>query len=873
MVGFRSLGSRFELWLLATALLTCRHAQAVDVDYVTQIKPILTEKCYSCHGALKQESELRLETRELIDRGGESGSVLVPGRPDESELFLRIASSGGDRMPPPDEGSALKTDEIKLLRSWIQQGAEAPVEEIPASPRDHWAFQKVVRPPIPENGFANPIDALLEQARQQQGLSTQSLATRSLAIRRLYLDLIGLPPTREQLNDQRAWEEIVDGLLADPAHAERWARHWMDVWRYTDWYGLGAQLRFSQKHMWHWRDWIIDSLACDKGYDRMVMQMVAGDELAPEDVDAIAGTGFLARNYYLFNRTTWLDATIEHTGKAFLGLTFNCAKCHDHKYDPVSQLDYYRLRAVFEPHQVRLDPVAGETDFAKNGLPRVFDDHIDEPTYLHVRGNPKDIDKSTVISPGVPQFLSSFESEIQSIQLPPSAFAPGTRDYVEKDHIDRARQQIAVAERAVEAVKAKSGDAKSGDAEADDAEADDEKQLSIATARLQAAQASLVSLQATIAADRRAFENDSDPAEQTRRAREAAIAQASARLTQAKVDLLTAKDEKQKQAAETKVKQAEQQIASAEQGTTQYQPLKASFKALETPEHKEVNYPASYSPVSSGRRLALARWIVSPENPLTARVAVNHVWMRHFGTPLVESVFDFGLRAKEPKHRRLLDLLAAEFMDSGWSFKHLHRLIVTSEAYRLESSSLGADPATRNADPENQYYWRMNARRMESQVVRDSLLAIAGELDRSVGGPSIDPKNKSARRSIYFLHSRDQQDRFLSMFDDADLMQCYRRQESIVPQQALALSNSLLSFEASERIADVVTASLDSGDAENFIAAVYQSILGRGPDSEEVRHCHQFLTSTEQNVSSDGARVRALLVHALLNHNDFVTIR
>ena len=195
----------------------------------------------------------------------------------------------------------------------------------------------------------------------------------------------------------------------------------MDVWRYSDWYGLGKQLRNSQKHLWHWRDWIIKSLNDDKGYDRMIVEMLAGDEAAPDNVESITGTGFLARNYYLFNRTTWLDSTIEHTSKAFLGLTVNCAKCHDHKYDPITQLDYYRLRAIFEPHQVRLDPVPGESDFEKGGLPRVFDDDIHASTYLHVRGDPKSPDKSNPIAPGVPSMLSSFEHQIKSISLPRTA--------------------------------------------------------------------------------------------------------------------------------------------------------------------------------------------------------------------------------------------------------------------------------------------------------------------------------------------------------------------------------------------------------------------------------------------------------------------
>src|SRR5690606_21151465 len=216
----------------------------------------LAEKCNSCHGVLKQEGSLRLETRSLMVQGGDSGAAIAPGNPDESFLLERIVSK---EMPPAEEGAPLKPEQIAVIRKWIEQGAAAPDEPIPTGPRDHWSFQRIERPPIPNlksGTLDNPIDAFLEAKRQEHGLKQQPEVERSLAIRRLYLDLTGLPPTLEQLRDQRPWEEIVDELLASPHHGERWGRHWMDVWRYSDWYGLGAQLRNSQKHIWRWRDWI-----------------------------------------------------------------------------------------------------------------------------------------------------------------------------------------------------------------------------------------------------------------------------------------------------------------------------------------------------------------------------------------------------------------------------------------------------------------------------------------------------------------------------------------------------------------------------------------------------------------------------------------
>ncbi|MEZ6114554.1 MAG: DUF1549 domain-containing protein [Pirellulaceae bacterium] len=225
-----------------------------------------------------------------------------------------------------------------------------------------------------------------------------------------------------------AYQRVVTRLLDSPQYGERWGRHWMDIWRYSDWWGLGAEVRNSQKHIWHWRDWIIESLNADTGYDQMLREMLAADELYPNDLDRLRATGFLARQYFKFNRTTWLDGAIEHTGKAMLGLTLNCAKCHDHKYDPFSQEEYYRLRAIFEPYQIRTEAVPGELDFEKNGIPRAFDCNLAEVTYLHIRGDDRNPDKDRTIEPAIPAFLTG-EVKIESVQLPPEAHHPGLRPY------------------------------------------------------------------------------------------------------------------------------------------------------------------------------------------------------------------------------------------------------------------------------------------------------------------------------------------------------------------------------------------------------------------------------------------------------------
>jgi len=395
--------------------------------------------------------------------------------------------------------------------------------------------------------------------------------------------------------------------------------------------------------------------------------------------------------------------------------------------------------------------------------------------------------------------------------------------------------------------------------------------LEVAQANLATREAELASVQAIIAADR-ARAGGAEEFDDL--ARLAVLRKVEVQVAKAKAEELSAgKDEKKRKAAIDRLASAEKEIKEVKGGGGEFTTFRASRKALESPVHKEEQYPNTWPESSTGRRTALAKWMTSRENPLTARVAVNHVWMRHFGEPLVASVFDFGRRAPRPEHAELLDFLAMEFMESDWSFRHLHRLMVTSKAYRLSSSQAGADPATRERDGENRYYWKMNPRRMESEVVRDSLLQLAGLLDGKVGGPSIDPAKGGMRRGLYFKHSRDQKDKFLAMFDHVDHLRCYRRSESIVPQQALALSNSKLALEMAGNIAGRfgdVTADLDE-----FIGKSFEAILCRRPDEEERLACREFCEAMLETTKAKEPEmlVRIRLVHALLNHNDFVTIR
>ena len=403
-------------------------AAAPPVDYVREVKPILTARCTSCHGAIRQKAGLRLDTAEFVRRGGDSGPAVEPGKSGESLLIDRVTGAdGSDRMPPESEGVAAQ----RTARSpcFAPGSTRVPRPRRSRLPRTRAStgptslrFARAFRAPADAAWARNPIDAFLAAGYQSRGLRPSPPVSKDLWLRRVYLDLIGLPPTREELQafladgSADADERIVDRLLADPRHGERWGRHWMDVWRYSDWYGLGEEIRYSHPHIWQWRDWIVASLNADKGYDRMIEEMLAGDELAPDDPATVRATGFLVRNWDIFNRNAWLASTVEHTARAFLGVTIQCARCHDHKFDPISQADYYRLRAFFEPYHIRIDRVPGQPDRTKAGLSRAFDDFLETPTYLFVRGDEAAPDKTRPLRPATPAVLGG-EVQIAPVLL------------------------------------------------------------------------------------------------------------------------------------------------------------------------------------------------------------------------------------------------------------------------------------------------------------------------------------------------------------------------------------------------------------------------------------------------------------------------
>ncbi|WP_437200815.1 DUF1553 domain-containing protein [Planctomicrobium sp. SH664] len=1146
--------------------------RAFGIDYERDVRALLKVRCWACHGALKQESGLRLDTALLMRQGGESGPAVVSGKPEESLLLQRISDPDpASRMPP--EGAMLTPEQIAAISTWIESGALATGDEVPETdPAEHWSFQRPIRPTpsaLKETGRAtNPVDQFLLAVMEQRGLTPRPSANRSTLLRRLFLDLVGVPPTVEELRDflndesPEAYEAVVDRLLEDPRYGQRWARHWLDVWRYSDWYGRRevSDVRNSAPQIWRWRDWVVSSLNADVGYDEMIRLMLAADEIGPEDDDAVVATGYLIRNWYAINPNDWMRSNVEHVGKAFLGLTFNCAHCHDHKYDPIRHDEYFKMRAWFEPINVRQDRIPGEADpgpfeeyvysqsrkVQRSGLVRIYDRHPDAATWFYTGGDERNrrTDRGT-IPPGLPAFLKGEEVRIEPVALPPPVYYPGLRPDIQetmrrdlttrlakadeeaataRKSIDEMtpglREQLAAAERALKAavitanerelsgalegqlsllldaaggrrtllngvqelhvmqdgltiafrcrivrdahcnfqlvrdsVEGRSAtvvvfdhgriwsyrprttsefevgrydwrggqtqfhvalqvdqstdvcrltvrseldgavlvdgvpvalngwnpignprqgiafDARGGSRVLVDslrfyppaqiaiasgespapllafefeepayqntrdvvgfegwsdsrfsvgpaisevtgtlandqcdvriaraqlqaarhAEEGPRKRLAAAEAKIEATRLQLLLLEAKIAADRARYGNasDQDAFALARAAsqleREAAVKTAMADLLQHESALLAAQarseDDKDRQ---KELDAATKGIASAKSA------LDASQQALQEDAPSEHYTPLTpvYPAMSTGRRRALAEWITRPANPLTARVAVNHIWMRHFRVPLVTTVYDFGRNGAAPTHPELLDWLAVEFMESGWSMKHLHRLLVTSEAYR-RTSSVGDDEASNlERDPDNRFLWRMNSSRMEAEVVRDSLLACGGKLDLKMGGQELENSESltTYRRSLYYS-SHPEGNNGMSplgaLFDAPNAIDCYRRTETVVPQQALALTNSQLVHAMSAEIIRRWPPTRDDAgklQREAFVDVSFERILSRLPTEAERRLCLEGMQLLQEQMTTEGIpdpEVRACeaLIRSLFNHNDFVTIR
>ncbi|WP_439621915.1 PSD1 and planctomycete cytochrome C domain-containing protein [Gemmata sp.] len=810
-----------QSFVIAAVILTLATTTASGVDdhFEESIRPLLSEHCFRCHGADKQKGGLRVDSREALLAGGDSGAAIVPGKPEES-LFVQALKHDGLKMPPSKQ---LPDEQIAVLAKWIKDGAvwggrasktggasghaARKPGLITDDDRKWWAFQKPLRPEVPGAGgnwARTPIDHFIAQRLNAEQVSHAGEADRQTLIRRLTFDLIGLPPAPAEVTafvedrSPDAYEKLVEKLLASPRYGERQARAWLDVVRYAESDGYRADA--ARPHAWRYRDYVIRAFNADTGYDRFVREQLAGDELYPNDPNALIATGYFRLGQYEYNqkdvRGQW--AAIQNditdvTADAFLALGLGCARCHDHKFDPVLQKDYFSLQSFFAGLRFVDEPVfpsaAARAEYeaelaawdAKTAPLREKMAALLGPVLAKIQANAGD----------------KYPPEIQAVIHKPAAErTPGERQLYElamrqvrELELDRAPSRLGKHKDEYDALK---------------------KELDAATKP--------VAPMAMVA-------RDLGP-----------------------------------DAAEVLIPGGRKKAVAAEPAFPVV--LGASPPLIRA------------RPDSTGRRAALAEWLTSKDHPLTARVMVNRIWQGHFGTGLVATASDFGTLGEKPSHPELLDWLAVEFVEHGWSLKHIHRLIVTSAVYR-QASVGSAKGAARTADPENRLLSRMSVRRLDAEQVRDAMLATSGELKLDAGGPAVPAA--APRRSIYTRVLRNSPDPLIASFDAADgISGCARRNITVTPTQALLLMNGTGTLARAEAFAARVMPA-DGKDAAAGVTEAYRRAFGRSPTTEEAAEALEFLkqqVGLARNAVTPDSRRKGWtdFCHSLLNANEFLYI-
>jgi hypothetical protein len=682
-------------------------AAGAGSDFEADVAPILAKRCLECHNARDANGQLVLTTAQAALAGGESGPVLVPGKPEDSPLLHRVVAG---EMPPPRRGKpqTLPESEQKLLRAWIADGANWPAErtldlfeasnDVRAG-RDWWSLRPIRRPAKPP---ALNVDEFIRERLTAAKLEPAPPAAKSALIRRLFDDLIGLPPTFEQIQafegaaNPQAYERLVDELLASPQFGVRQARHWLDLVRFAE--TCGYERDQVKPFAWKYRDWVVNSFNDDKPFDRFVLEQLAGDELPDRTADSVIGTGFLMLGTwndepndpqeYKYER---LEDLVHATSSAFLGMTVKCARCHDHKFDPIAQEDYYRMAGVFWPGPIepRKSELIGGVTADELGVAEVlgWTDIRREPPPLHLlkKGDPRH--PLAIVEPA-------------HLSMIPSLARPW---------------------------EAPAGDAK-----------------------------------------------------------------------------------------------------------------------------------------SAQRRLQLAKWIVDPANPLTARVIVNRLWQQHFGQGLVRSPNDFGFNGLKPTHPELLDALAADLIDHGWTLKRLHKLMVMSQTYQQASVHPRQDEYQQQ-DAGNSLWWHAERRRRDAESLRDAMLQASGEIDLRLGGPSFKPSvsaealeglsrksgawqesspDEQRRRSLYIFSQRSLLPPLMTTFDFPDTtLPCAQRDNTTVAPQALALLNGQFVQDRSTALAQRIQSEPKNADV---IAAAWRFAVGRSPADAERSLAENYLAAQQR---------------------------
>lgn len=868
--------------VVVTALLAPgagRAEEAADRFFETEVRPVLIGKCIRCHGPQKQSGGLRVDSRQALIDGGDSGPAVMP-RDLSGSLMLHAVQREGDYAMPPDE--ELNRREIAALARWIELGAPWP--EIAAKPgsgasldasRDHWAFQPIGRPSIPRVDnrawVRTPVDAFVLERLEQQRLAPSPPADRRSLIRQLSYSLTGLPPTSEEVDqflqdrDPRAYEKLVERLLASPHYGEHWARHWLDVARYSDTKGyVYAREERFWVHAWAYRDWVAKSLNQDMPYDRFLLLQMAADQIEDRDHGDLAAMGFLTLGRrFLGVARDIIDDRIDVVCRGTMGLTVGCARCHDHKYDPIPTADYYSLYGVFDSCLEKMVPIDSEQHdqaFAEDlatrqtkletqlvklseaSSERARDrvaDYLFAQTELHkypANGFDQIFSKEDLL----PAFVRRWQRYLRQAKLSGDRVFRAWHLFAELPAESFSTQADAVVQSIANAspdeIHPKVAEAFKDPPDSFREVCDRYGQLfAAARQRANAAEPQKGELDEF---GRVLFGPDAPcqvpdgPITASETYFDSGSVTELYKL-QGEVDRLIIRSELQVPFALTLIDRAipqEPRVFVRGDPLNQGDDVPRQFLSLLA---GEDNQPFQ---LGSGR-MELARAVIDRGNPLTARVIVNRVWAYHFGHGLVSTPSDFGVRAAPPSHPELLDWLATQFMDRGWSLKQLHRWIVLSSTYR--QSSLGPVDAEQKvravkADPENRLLWRMNSRRLTFEELRDSLLMATDELDRTIGGKptQLFDTPYPRRRTLYGLVDRQYFPTTLRMFDFANPdLHVPQRSETTVPQQALFFLNHPLVLDRARALARV---SQTSDSERQRVKTLFRQTLQREPSEAEI---------------------------------------
>jgi hypothetical protein len=782
-------------------------------DPAARAQAVITKNCLVCHGAAIQSSKLDLRTRESMLKGGDRGPALTPGQPESSGIYRFAAGLDQPSMPP---GKKLPPEDVEAIRQWIAGGAEwtapaaapdpkaalAKLEERPITEEERafWSFQPVQRPP------AKSIDELWLAGLRSKGIEPNPAASRRALIRRAYLDLIGLPPTPTEvqafLNDQSpdAFAKVVDELLASPHYGERWGRHWLDLVRYSD--SAGYEFDRDRPTAFRFRDWVVRAFNEDMPYDKFLRWQIAGDEMEPGNPDAITATSFLrlgpeANIKTAQTRADELDDILATTGGALFGMTLGCARCHNHKFDPIPQKDYYRMQAVFfnaQPEDVPIVPAARVEEFRR------------ELAAWQARQKELQAERAVIEKPYRDRLLEEKKSRLPVYLQQALRTSADQRTEGQKLNVKQIEATLKISDEELEAAVPWQVC----------------EQIDAAKRKLAAHDAVRPRIDTVLGVVEKKFEP-------------------TYFLHHGSVD--------------------------------------SPGSAVE-PGIFSVAYRGDWKfPEGRGRRSAFADWAAAPSNPLTARVMVNRIWQHHFGEGLVRTPSNFGKTGEKPANPELLDWLASEFIRQGWSMKALHRQILLSRAYQMSSDDR---PDAMAKDPENRLVWRQGRTRLESEVIRDAILAAAGTLNRSIGGPGVHPyidpslwagssgrtwpgkpidDESTFRRSLYIFQKRTIQVPMMELFDAPNgIGSCSRRNRSTIATQALILMNNAFVLDQARRFA--ARLKREAGPSlEAQVRLAFELALSRPAAEKEIAESVRFIKSSATGLED--------FAHAIFNLNEF----